>query len=613
MALTTGNIITYASNTWPWAEIATAPDGSFYAIMDNNNAERGIAIVKYNTVTQTWDDFASFDPTDAGVDSFSDDLDIAISSDGHLHVVFKHSINPGVTSTRGVMYGEYDGTDWTFQAIEQVSTSNGGKNMDNPRVIVDSSDNVHITYEYSEYIDGSTPRTYAIRYATDAGGSNFAVETPFSWSGMTDSGINEIHDPVVLEGPSGKIHLLYRYEDNFNGSGNLYYMERASNGTWQATPTLVDGTPGAGNPNYYAYFATDENDAVQVFSLEPNASNEYQLNIISNATGSFVSTPELTEIADMWNVSGYQIVNGSEYIHVTETTNSSTGETAAYIYARTVGGTDWTKVADVGSGGADTDFAINSSGEFMVILSDQLGSGSGGSGNSVTFEAGLAAPLDTTPPATPAAPDLAAASDTGSSATDNITNDTTPTFSGTTEALATVKVYAGGTTLIGTTTADGSGNWSVTSSVLAQGTHNITVTATDAAGNVSLASSALAITVDTTQPVVFGPPDLAAASDTGASTTDNITRDTTPTFTGLAEANATIELFRGGTTSLGTTTADGAGNWSFTASALPNGSHSITAVATDMVINCFVLSATIVGAKSSGTSSSSSGTRSMTV
>src|SRR5439155_3769985 len=55
----------------------------------------------------------------------------------------------------------------------------------------------------------------------------------------------------------------------------------------------------------------------------------------------------------------------------------------------------------------------------------------------------------------------------------------------------------------------------------------------------------------------------------------------TPTFTGTAEANSTVELFRGGGTSLGTTTADGSGNWSTTIAALAAGTYSITAKATD--------------------------------
>ena len=65
----------------------------------------------------------------------------------------------------------------------------------------------------------------------------------------------------------------------------------------------------------------------------------------------------------------------------------------------------------------------------------------------------------------------------------------------------------------------------------------------------------------------------AAASDSGASSTDNLTNDTTPTVTGSgAEAGATVTLFdTNGTTVLGTATADGSGNWSITSSALSAG------------------------------------------
>ena len=40
--------------------------------------------------------------------------------------------------------------------------------------------------------------------------------------------------------------------------------------------------------------------------------------------------------------------------------------------------------------------------------------------------------------------------------------------------------------------------------------------------------------------------DLASASDTGSSDTDNLTKDNTPTFTGEAEADSTVEVFADG-------------------------------------------------------------------
>ena len=113
---------------------------------------------------------------------------------------------------------------------------------------------------------------------------------------------------------------------------------------------------------------------------------------------------------------------------------------------------------------------------------------SGGAGATPTLT------FDTLAPAAPSAPDLAAASDTGVSSSDDITSNTTPTFTGTAVAGSTVRLYdTNGYTLLGTATADGSGNWSITSSALLPGAHTLTAKATDAAGNVSSASAGLTV------------------------------------------------------------------------------------------------------------------------
>ena len=91
---------------------------------------------------------------------------------------------------------------------------------------------------------------------------------------------------------------------------------------------------------------------------------------------------------------------------------------------------------------------------------------------------------------------------------------------------------------------------------------------------------------DNTAPAAPSTPDLNAGSDTGSSNVDDITNDDTPTFEGTAEANSTVEVFRAGAISLGTTSADGSGNWSFTpGTALSEATHTITATATDAAGN----------------------------
>src|SRR5439155_15032430 len=73
---------------------------------------------------------------------------------------------------------------------------------------------------------------------------------------------------------------------------------------------------------------------------------------------------------------------------------------------------------------------------------------------------------------------------------------------------------------------------------------------------------------------------LDAASDSGASDHDDITKNNTPSFSGTAEPGATVDLMKV-TPVLGTTSADALGNWSIISTLLGDGVHSIFAHATD--------------------------------
>ncbi len=133
-------------------------------------------------------------------------------------------------------------------------------------------------------------------------------------------------------------------------------------------------------------------------------------------------------------------------------------------------------------------------GEFVDISSDGTSFAVGTEYSTGYVE--LYAGSDTTAPSAPSTPDLETSSDRGSSTSDDITYDTTPTFTGTAEADSTVEILSNGSSL-GTTTADSNGDWTFTvSSALDAGTYAITTTATDATGNLSDASSELNITIN---------------------------------------------------------------------------------------------------------------------
>ncbi|GLQ24267.1 hypothetical protein GCM10007853_21410 [Algimonas ampicilliniresistens] len=150
---------------------------------------------------------------------------------------------------------------------------------------------------------------------------------------------------------------------------------------------------------------------------------------------------------------------------------------------------------------------------------------------------------DSTPPPAPDRPTMT--DDTGFSATDYNTTDTTPTFTGTVEPNAAVRLFFGGAT-IGPVMANGAGEYTIALPAQSDGSYSSQLNATDAAGNVSAPSGPWLTVIDTSTPAAAGAPDLAASSDTGVSDTDNITTDATPTFTGTVEAGTIVALLRNG-------------------------------------------------------------------
>jgi VCBS repeat-containing protein len=169
------------------------------------------------------------------------------------------------------------------------------------------------------------------------------------------------------------------------------------------------------------------------------------------------------------------------------------------------------------------------------------------------------------------------------------TNDNTPTFSGTAEAGTTL-TFKDGNVVIGTVTVPVGGSWTFTPTApLLDGSHNITVSATDAAGNASGPSVGFNVVVDTVPPIV--PIILSVIDDQTQPGTNlplingQLTKDTQPTLSGTAEANATITV-KDGNNVLGTTQADGLGNWTFTPTGpLGQGTHTLNVTATDAAGN----------------------------
>ncbi|TDN47446.1 Ig-like domain-containing protein [Scandinavium goeteborgense] len=180
---------------------------------------------------------------------------------------------------------------------------------------------------------------------------------------------------------------------------------------------------------------------------------------------------------------------------------------------------------------------------------------------------------------------------TGDIPQDGITNDTMPTFSGTTPTLANgdiVTIYSDGEVLGSAVVGDG-GAWNFTpSSPMAEGPHEIELTVTNAAGAESDKSLPFDFTIDTIAPqapVITDVVDDSAAQPVDVAQ-NGATSDTTPVIKGTGDAEGDIITVSNNGTVLGSAVVGADGTWSFTpATGLADGQYDITVTETDAAGN----------------------------
>ncbi|WP_354050639.1 Ig-like domain-containing protein [Bradyrhizobium sp. LB12.1] len=175
-----------------------------------------------------------------------------------------------------------------------------------------------------------------------------------------------------------------------------------------------------------------------------------------------------------------------------------------------------------------------------------------------------------------------------------MTSDTTLTVSGSNGALGSgekIQVSRDG----GATWADATQSTATSWSYLDPATHATSFSyqtrIIDTAGNIGTTASQ-AVTIDTTAP---NAPAISTVTDdvsplTGSVAENGFSNDPTLTVAGTAEAGSTVTLYdTDGTTVLGTGIAVG-GSYSITTAGLSQGSHTLTAKATDLAGNTGVAS-----------------------
>lgn len=358
--------------------------------------------------------------------------------------------------------------------------------------------------------------------------------------------------------PNATVQIL----DNGNVIGSV---KANASGNWSFTPTsdLADGN------HQLTVTATDS--AGNVSAPSP------ALNFVVDTAGP--AAPIIVDATDNVGSITAPLVSGNTTDDNTPTLNGTT-DAFATVAVLDNGIQIGTAVADENGNWSFTPQTPlgNGSHAFTTVATDLAG-------NVGATSPAFTLIVDTAPPAAPVIVQAADNAGTVQSPllSNQSTDDTTPTLSGTGEAGATITIRDNGN-VIGTAVVGSNNSWTFTPDpALAEGNHIFTATATDAAGNTGPASGNFVLNVDLTPPAA---PAITAAADdvgtvTGPLTNGQVTDDARPTLSGTGEAGATITVYDNGTL-LGTTTVGSGGTWTFTPPRdLTTGSHDLTATATD--------------------------------
>lgn len=520
-------------------------------------------------------------------DASANNAQLTLNSVGSTSAVLVDAVTPSAPSTPDLALASDSGTSGTDNITSDTTPTFTGTAEANSTVTLYDSDGT--TVLGTATADGTG--AWTITSSTLSGGAhNITVKTTDA-AGNTSAASSPLAITVDATAPSAVTLSTTSVADTaaINGStvatlsatdnpGVTYALVAGANDTNNGSFTISGGNLqaaanlAAGTYNIRVQ-ATDAagNTTEQIFTITVTAGPS--VSSINRAAGSALTNATSVDFTVTFNES----VTG---VDASDFALTTTGTAAGSIASITGSGTTYTVTVNGLSGDGTLRLDLDNSGTGIVNAGTQAITGGYTSGQTYT--------LDTSSPTAPTGLDLDASSDSGTSTTDNVTSDNTPTVSGAgAEPGSTVTLYdTDGTTVLGTTTADGAGAWTITASALSDGVHTLTAKVTDDAGNTGAASTPLSVTIDTTAPSAPGAMDLDSASDTGISNSDNVTSDTTPTFNGTAEANSTVTLYdTDGTTVLGTTTADSSGNWTITASTLAGGSHTLTVKAKDAAGN----------------------------
>lgn len=179
-------------------------------------------------------------------------------------------------------------------------------------------------------------------------------------------------------------------------------------------------------------------------------------------------------------------------------------------------------------------------------------------------------------------PDLVAASDAGTSATDNRTNVSAPTFTGTARNAQSVKIFVGRTEVGTAPVVDG--RWSFAHPGFADGRYTVLAQPVGEGGTTGRLTAALPIEIRTAAPATpsLGIVQAGVRPSQAGSAATNLAR---PVFNGLGPTGGTVEVFVDGSSVGRGVVGNGRQFVVRPAASLASGQRAVTAVASDVFGN----------------------------
>lgn len=333
-----------------------------------------------------------------------------------------------------------------------------------------------------------------------------------SWWRIVGSGSSDRHASCTVRGSSAAETVPYKpmllVATAGSGSASIAFTQ-VGPGTRQGVTNYKYSLDGV---NYTALSPADASSPVTIPGLTPGVSYTIYLKAV-NSVGDSVASSSVNVVP----VSGPPTVTS-----ISPTSGTTAGGTSVTITGTnfisgttvTIGGSSCTSVVVVSSTSITCTTPAGTAGAQDVVVAT-------GVSPNATLVGGFTYVV---PPAAPATPDLATASDSGSSSSDDVTSDNTPTIS--------VGSATNGNTVTVTATKSGQTNVTCTFTATAQtgcdlgtlvdGVWSVTAKQT-ASGIDSAATSALSITVDATRPTVTSFSSTKSNGTYGVGTTINIT------------------------------------------------------------------------------------------